>query len=233
VTLDGRALKTPGGAPLRVPPRKALTAALVAAEWENQDTLMRPHTLPMTSLVSRAIDAMHAEASRAEVRAELLKFLHTDTVLFVPFLHISVTLLTPAHRFPTTEPESLVALQAEHWAPLLAWARDTLGVQLHQTPGLQPTPQPAESVAALDALLAAMSPWELAAMERATHAAKSVLVGLALVRGRLSAEAAAVAATVEVNAQIQRWGSVEDTHDVDHEDVRRQLGSAAVLVSDI
>jgi ATP synthase F1 complex assembly factor 2 len=77
-----------------------------------------------------------------------------------------------------------------------------------------------------------MSPWELAAMERATYAAKSVLVGLALVRGRLSAEAAARVAQVEVDSQIERWGQVEDTHDVDYEDVRRQLGSAAVLLAD-
>jgi ATP synthase mitochondrial F1 complex assembly factor 2 len=36
-----------------------------------------------TSLVSRAIDAMQEEASRAQVRASLLKYLNTDTIWYV------------------------------------------------------------------------------------------------------------------------------------------------------
>jgi len=84
------------------------------------------------------------------------------------------------------------------------------------------------------------------ALERATYSSKSLLIGLALVLKKITVEEAALASTVEVSSQIQRWGEVEDcelilhfpghrlcppaAHDVDHQDVRRQLASAACLL---
>ena len=47
-------------------------------------------------------------------------------------------------------------------------------------------------------------------MERAVYASKSLIVALALVRGRVSVEEAALASQVEVASQIQKWGEVED-----------------------
>jgi ATP synthase F1 complex assembly factor 2 len=48
-------------------------------------------------------------------------------------------------------------------------------------------------------------------MERAVYASKSLIIALALVRGRLSVEEAALASQVEVDSQIQKWGEVEDS----------------------
>jgi ATP synthase mitochondrial F1 complex assembly factor 2 len=48
-------------------------------------------------------------------------------------------------------------------------------------------------------------------MERATHAAKSFVIGLALVKKHITVEEAALAARVEVASQIERWGEVEDS----------------------
>jgi len=56
---------------------------------------------------------------------------------------------------------------------------------------------------------------------------------LAMAKHRLNAEQAAQAALVEVQSQIQRWGEVEDTHDVDYRDIRRQLASAAIVFSEV
>ena len=41
---------------------------------------------------------------------------------------------------------------------------------------------------------------------------------------------AAEAAEVEVESQTLRWGQVEDTHDVDHADLRKTLASVACAV---
>lgn len=85
-------------------------------------------------------------------------------------------------------------------------------------------------------------------MERTTYTTKSFLIALALVHGRIDAEEAALAAHVEVNSQIEQWGEVEDckfamnsfiahrliivsAHDVDYQDIRRQLGSAVCFIS--
>jgi len=48
-------------------------------------------------------------------------------------------------------------------------------------------------------------------MERATYATKSFIIALALVSRRLTPERAALAASVEVKSQIERWGEVEDS----------------------
>ena len=49
------------------------------------------------------------------------------------------------------------------------------------------------------------------ALERATLTTKSFIIALALVKRRLSPEEASLAANVEVNSQIERWGEVEDS----------------------
>jgi ATP synthase F1 complex assembly factor 2 len=49
IMLDHRALKTPSGNKLRVPEQKSILATLVAKEWEDQETLLKPHALPVVS----------------------------------------------------------------------------------------------------------------------------------------------------------------------------------------
>ena len=88
-------------------------------------------------------------------------------------------------------------------------------------------------------------------MERVTFTTKSFIIALALVHGRINAEQAALASQVEVASQIERWGEVEDctyahrfrasdkadlrrpAHDVDYQDVRRHIGSAACLIASL
>ena len=47
MTLDKRALKTPDGQTLLLPLNKTIPAALIAAEWDHQEILLKPHALPM------------------------------------------------------------------------------------------------------------------------------------------------------------------------------------------
>ena len=48
---------------------------------------------------------------------------------------------------------------------------------------------------------------------------------------RFGIEHATEAASLEVMHQTEQWGEVEDTHDVDGADIRRQLGTVVLLVS--
>lgn len=92
-----------------------------------------------------------------------------------------------------------------------------------------------------------LSPWALAGLERATLAGKSLLVGARLVvewgQGfegvrrqnwdggkKFGIEDAVEACSVELRWQTGKWGEVEDTHDVEREDLRRQFGGVVVLV---
>jgi ATP synthase F1 complex assembly factor 2 len=47
VTLDKRALRTPSGTTLLLPSTKSLLASLIAAEWDHQAKLLKPHALPV------------------------------------------------------------------------------------------------------------------------------------------------------------------------------------------
>lgn len=49
ITLDKHALKTPSGNTLLLPTNKSLVASLIAAEWDHQETLLKPHALPMVT----------------------------------------------------------------------------------------------------------------------------------------------------------------------------------------
>ncbi|GAA5843915.1 hypothetical protein JCM3766R1_006102 [Sporobolomyces carnicolor] len=212
VLLDKRTLKTPGGLPLVMPKERLPVALLIAEEWENQVSVLKPHTLPMTSIASRALDGLSEKNMRQEVVASLLKYLDTDTVCF--------------HE---DFPDRLVKLQQEHWEPLLEWVRKTFAVELRVYEGILNTKQPDATILKLGSVVADYDMYKLAAFERAVLASKSYLIALGLVEGYFTVDQAAQAAHVEVQSQIDRWGEVEDTHDVDHQDVRVRLGSAALL----
>ncbi len=118
-----------------------------------------------------------------------------------------------------------------------------------------PKKQPEMTKNIIRGWIAGLPAYELAALERATLASKSLLVATRLVvewseefrhlqddaddvvgsngvgERRFGIEEAAEACSTEVKWQTGMWGEVEDTHDVEKEDLRRQLGSVVLLVS--
>ncbi|KAG5728292.1 hypothetical protein E4T56_gene19200 [Termitomyces sp. T112] len=201
VTLDKRPLKTPSGKVLALPENKSMMASLIAAEWDHQETLLKPHALPATSVTARAIDGLAEQETRSAVQEALLKYLDTDTICFYQ-----------------DYPPQLERLQAEHWDPLLEWARKTYDVEINKAESILFCAQPEATKEKFRQVIAKFDQWQLAALERATYTTKSFIIGLALVTKHLTVEQAALAATVEVCSQIERWGEVEDTHDVDYHD---------------
>ncbi|KAJ2779788.1 chaperone [Coemansia javaensis] len=213
VLLDKRPVKTPDGQLLRVAAGRggALALAwLVAGEWEAQREVVGAHSLPLTSLVARSIDGLADAAARRDVVDRLLKYFQTDSAC----LHDEY-------------PRALVELQRRHYAPILDWARATYGIELRTTADLFALRQAPEAAARLRDAAAAFSPLKLAALERAVMAAKSFLIGLALVEQRITAEEAAQASQVEANAQTKLWGELENAHDLDNAAIRQILGAAA------
>lgn len=213
VLLDSRSLKTPAGTKLALPADKLAVALLIANEWENQDTVLKAFSLPITSLASRALDSLQTESARHDLLSQLVKFFNTDTICF--------------HE---TEPPALVALQKAHWDPLIQWANEKYNVKINIFDGILGTSQSNETRDRFLELAKEWDGWKMAAFERAVLSSKSFIISLALVEGHLSVEDAALATHVEVQSQIERWGEVEDTHDVDHQDIRGRLGAAAALL---
>jgi len=127
VVLDGRPVRTPARRPLAAPTR-ALAEAL-AAEWDAQATVIDPARMPLTRLANTIIDGVAAAAP--EIVAEIEKYLCSDLVYY---------------RAET--PAALVARQAQHWDPILAFARDDLSARFVITQGVNFVTQSPHAIAA-------------------------------------------------------------------------------------
>lgn len=212
VALDGRTLKTPSRLPLAVPSRALATA--VAAEWEWQSgKSVRPFTMPLMALVATALDQM----SKPEVRdfhvRKLLEFFPTDVALV------------------RAEPGALADRQAATHAAVLRWARGELGDAIAPSDSIFGAEQPESVVRNAEKRLRAMDAFELTATFNAAASAKSLLIGMALIRGAVDVEQAMKAARVEEDFQIDEWGLVEGGHDIDAADIKVRLTAPRVMMN--
>jgi chaperone required for assembly of F1-ATPase len=187
VLLDGKPVRTPAQHVLAAPV-PGLARAL-AEEWAAQGEHIEPAKMPLTRLANTIIDGV--VVSRSQVAAEIRKYLASDLVFY---------------RAET--PAALVARQAQRWDPILAWAGQALGANFRRAEGVIHVAQPA---AALDAAAAALpqDEWRLGALHAATTLTGSALIGLALMRGVLSPEAAWQAAHVDEDWNAEQWGRDE------------------------
>jgi chaperone required for assembly of F1-ATPase len=185
VALDDKPVRTPAKVPLAVPSR-ALAQA-IAEEWRAQGDTIDPHALPLTRVASIALDLVAPR--RAAVIAELLNYAGTDLVCY-----------------RAEHPPELVARQQATWQPLMDWAALRFDAPLTVTAGILPVSQPSAALKALEAAAAAYDTPRLAALHLATAACGSLVVALALIEGRIDAEAAFAAAELDASYEIERWG---------------------------
>ena len=200
VLLDGRPLRLPGGQPLAT--ASGPLAEAIAAEWqaagEAKGGEMSMEAVPLTRLLGTAQDRV-APNPPAMVEG-LAKYGETDLLCY------------------RAEDPDLAALQAREWQPWLDWAAEAHGAALVVTEGLMPVPQPAPSLSALRAAVAAHRAEELAALG-------SLVLGLALSAGRLAAAQAHRLAILDETFQEVRWGQ-----DPARSDLRARVAEDLALV---
>lgn len=186
VLLDGRGVKTVGGAP-QVVPSVALAEAL-AAEWRKQGEKIDPHSLPLRNMADYAID-MVAPAPVAHAES-LLGYAETDTLCY---------------RADPDEP--LHARQMAVWEPMLCAFEAAHGITLVRVSGVLHRPQPASALAVLRDRLLSLDPFVLAGVEAMTKLAASLVTALAALDARED-EALALwqAACLEEEWQADLWG---------------------------
>lgn len=185
VRLDGRLLKTPAKVEMRLP--SLSLAEAIAAEWQAQQTEIRPQTMPLMQLAATALDRVANDPGFTST--EIVRYGDTDLL-----------------SYRADEPAALAERQAAEWQPLLDWFRDRYDVQLNVTAGIIAVAQPAELRPRLQRICAGLDPYALTALHGATTATGSVVLGLALLDGRLDAETAHQAALVDELYQAARWG---------------------------
>lgn len=208
VQLDGKAVKTPAGQALAVP--TAALAEAMAAEWEAQDEAIVPSTMPLTQMVSTALDRM--PLTRSQVQGYIAGFGASDMLCY---------------RAET--PVDLVGLQSVSWQPWLDWAAREFDAPLAITAGVVPVVQEEDSLAALRRRVETYDDWVLTALQSLAPCLGSLVLSLAVIEGKLGAEEAFELSRLEERFQNERWG-------LDHEakkrndGLRREVLAAARLV---
>ncbi len=103
-------------------------------------------------------------------------------------------------------PEELVALQASHWDPVLAWAKDELDAGFSVQTGIAHIEQNERSLSKVGEAVTALDFYALTPLHTITTLTGSALLGLALVRGHLDPDTVWNAAHVDEDWQISQWG---------------------------
>lgn len=188
VLLDGKPVKTPGGAHLALP-SNALAQA-IADEWRGQDPTIRPETMILTKLANTAIDRV--TPNPASARQLLLSIAKSDVVCY---------------RAET--PSELVRRQELAWNPLLAWMRDRFGASLRAANGVAFVEQDPFAIGALDSALSGRDAFFLAALYAAAALCGSLVIALALSERKLNPDEAFAAANLDKIYQAERWGRDE------------------------
>src|SRR3984893_8088858 len=184
ITLDDKPIRTPSGRQVVAPVREIADA--IAAEWDAQQELIDPLTMPMTRFANSVVDAVVDRVDA--VKEDIAKYFQSD-LLFDRAGH----------------PDGLVAREAALWDPLLFWAADELGAHFILAEGIVHVRQPETAVAAATAALPD-DPWRVAALHVITTLTGSALLALALLRGVLDSDQVWAASHVDEDWNIEKWG---------------------------
>ncbi|MDN2567453.1 ATPase [Aquibium sp. A9E412] len=211
VLLDGKPVRTPARAVLRLPTEAA--ARLVADEYAAQAAVIDPMTMPVTRLANTALDGVASDVQA--VLEDVLRFASCDLVCY-----------------RAEGPEGLVERQAEAWDPVLDWARAALGARFLLAEGVMHVEQPREAVGAVGIHLAMrQEPMRVAALHVMTALTGSALLALAVEAGALDARDAWAAAHVDEDWNIRQWGEDAEAAARRAQRERDMMGAARLLAA--
>ena len=188
IFLDGRRLKTPGKLPLTAPSRHIGT--LIAAEWEAQEDLIRPETMPVTRLVNVSIEL--TPGNRDKLISEARSYGGTDLLCY-----------------RASEPAALAERQNELWNPALDWARER-GVSLEATSSIIAIEQDETSLDRIADYASQQSDLLLTLFVHLTAVFGSAVLAMAVMERHLDGRRAFELSRLDALFQIEKWGEDEE-----------------------
>jgi chaperone required for assembly of F1-ATPase len=185
VALDGRVMKTPGALPLTVP--TDASARMIADEWAAQSEYIIFPDMAATRHAYTAIDRV--AVARREVAEEVGRYAGSDLLCYF-----------------AEDPAILVERQLAQWGPILDWAERELDLKFVRAAGISPQAQPPQTLLRVEALALDLDDFRLAALAYAGALFGSSVLGLAVVRGRLTGEEAFELSRLDEAFQEEQWG---------------------------
>lgn len=186
ILLDDRPMKTPQRNALAVP--TSVLADAIAAEWAAQEEDIVPASMPLTALAQGALDQVGKERER--IVGRIAAFADSDMLYY---------------RADEGQ-QALIDHQAEHWDPLLEWARQRYDVGFNLIHGIRYQAQPEETIARLTAAVEAQPDFAIAAMLSLVGLSGSLIATLGLVEQQYDIERLWPLANLEELWQEQQWG---------------------------
>jgi len=223
ITLDGRALRTPGGQ--RFTLHNTLFAEMVAEEWRAQTDTIKPNTMHLTAIVNTATDNPN-KLNRETIVASLKDYLLTDTVLFFDDVNDANAKLNENEE--------------RRWTPLVNWfntrfpdANLTIqrdAVLLEDITEL--VINPSKDCSFSKYMLGSYDFASLIAFTFMSEGLKSVILSTALVEQQLpcGVEEACELANLEQIHQYENWGKVDWYHGVNESELRARVSAALICI---
>jgi chaperone required for assembly of F1-ATPase len=188
ITLDGKNVRTQSKQQLVAP--NCVLAEAIAAEWQEQPELIDPTSMPLTRLANSVIDGVTDRVDA--VTDDIANYFQSDLLFY-----------------RASFPEELVALEAQHWDPVLFWAAETLNAHFMLAEGIVHVRQPDAAIATARAALP-QDAWRVAALHIVTSITGSALLALALYARKLDADQVWAGAHVDEDWNIAQWGVDEE-----------------------
>lgn len=191
VHLDARPVKTPSKKLLVLP--NSVMAEAIAVEWEAQQELIKPDTMPMTRYANSALEKV---APQFDAVAD----------------HVATYAETDLLCYRATAPQGLIDRQNATWDPWLDWAARDLNAPLIATAGVMYIPQHPHSLSNLRAQMDTMTAFHLSAFHDLVAISGSYVLALAMARGLLSAERGFSCSRIDEHWQIEQWGQDDEAN---------------------
>jgi chaperone required for assembly of F1-ATPase len=189
IKLDDKILKTPAKKQMLLP-TEAL-AKKVASEWGEQVEEIDPTTMPFTKSSNAALDKVSEQFE--EVSSLLGEYGDTDLLYY-----------------RADSPPELQKRQKTGWDPIVNWAENTFKGQINCGTGIVYIPQDAKIFSEINIKINSLSIFELTAFYDMVSITGSLILGLAIINGRLSAEEAYQLSRIDEQWQLEQWGEDEE-----------------------
>ena len=239
IHLDKRPVRTPTKEILEVPLSKPHLATAIALEWDllvSSSQALKYHLIPLTSLVSRALDIEKEDAAK-DTLADQNSIRNTITNTVMRYLETDSSLCwaptppddPPGYEVHVDRTESLRSIQQRTAIPIIAYLTERVWPGVEIIPVLDdgsifPKKQPQQTLDVIKGWIMGLPAFELAGLERGVLAGKGLLIAARLVvewsenlghlrerqeKRDFGIEEASEAATHEIEYQLGMWGVVE------------------------
>ena len=164
IQLDGKVIKTPLGQEMTAP-TKSLADAIVL-EWAEQEEKVKPDTMPLTQMLTTAIDKIR---DRGAITESVMRYLDTDLVCYW-----------------TKEPEVLAQKQKEVWGRWVKWFDEHFEVPLDTTTKIDALTQDEEAHKRAWNYIETLDDYYFTVLHIVTSLSGSIVLALAFSEGEIT-----------------------------------------------